>query len=150
MLLFALITAKFILGECMVCVPMEDLTILSQTCCCHGWTNIYIWPQTSAYFEMIIQIWCYFVSNITHSNHSNSQNCLMVDISPDIIVLGTSLSSFCISCVVFDFIYVSKCKHHPNFLGAFDLIIFPLKTFFSSFISLSAEFDQVYRLVCFK
>ena len=90
--------------------------------------------------------------NITHSNHSSLQNWLMSNISPDITVFGTSLSNLYISWAVLDLILAFNSKHSSHRLfGALDYSNLWLDPFLSSFIFLSAEFDQrVYGSNCFK
>ena len=80
--------------------------------------------------------------NITHSNNSSSQNWLMSDVSPNIIVSGVSPSNLLISWAVLDLIKASNSKQpsHKHY-GALDHSSLWPTPFLSSLISLFPAFD---------
>ena len=87
----------------------------------------------STQVEMDMQIHCCFVSSITHSNNSNSQNWLMLDIYPHLACICN------VQCLIWYRIQVLCDK---SLFDALEMIIFLLEPFFRSFISLSATFNH--------
>ena len=78
---------------------------------------------------MVIRIWCHFISNIPHSNHLSSHNWLMVGVSPNVTLLGTSWFSLHMPSTVFDIIYgIQFLGNHPKSLWCSRFIIFLLES----------------------
>ena len=87
-------------------LSMNDLTILFNNHCHHIRTNIYAQAQVSLLNSKKSSGYgAISFSNIAHSNHSNSQNLFMSDISPDIIVSVISPSSLCMLCAKMEFMF---------------------------------------------